>query len=281
MILPKGFQFSQGSLQDFVDCRRRFFLRYIQRLSWPAVESEPMIESERYARQGKYFHKMIQQHLVGVPADSIAGMITNEELEGWWQNYQNFYHQENLAEQLALYPEIALSAPLGNNRLVATFDLISRQKDNNLVIYDWKTNRNRPSRVGLERRLQTRVYPYLLTKAGDFLCNDKPIQPEQIRMVYWFSGFPEQPEIFTYNTQTYHADQDYLEHLVDSINRTAENDFTLTDDEKRCQFCIYRSLCERGVQAGSFDSVAEPGDDFVEFDADTRFDIDQIAEIAF
>ena len=45
--LPEGFRFSQSSLQDYVDCRRRFQLRYLQNLAWPALQSEPALENER------------------------------------------------------------------------------------------------------------------------------------------------------------------------------------------------------------------------------------------
>jgi hypothetical protein len=240
-----------------------------------------MLESERYALQGKQFHKMIQQHLMGIPAENIAGMVSSEELRGWWQSYLDFYHHENLGEQGALFPEISLSAPLGNQRLVATFDLIALQKEGQTVIYDWKTNRSRTPRTRLERRLQTRVYPYLLTKAGDFLNAGNPIQPEQIRMVYWFAGFPDQPETFNYNAQTCQSDREYLENLVDEINEATESKFPLTNNIKLCQYCIYRSLCNRGVQAGSFEAESELDADFIENDVDVRLDIDQIAEIAF
>ena len=39
--LPDDFHFSQGSLQDYVDCQRRFQLRYLMKLAWPAVDAEP------------------------------------------------------------------------------------------------------------------------------------------------------------------------------------------------------------------------------------------------
>ena len=39
-LLPPDFHFSQRSLQDYVDCRRRFQLRYLQHLAWPAVEAK-------------------------------------------------------------------------------------------------------------------------------------------------------------------------------------------------------------------------------------------------
>ena len=39
--LPPQFAFSQSSLQDYMDCPRRFQLRYLDRLIYPAAESEP------------------------------------------------------------------------------------------------------------------------------------------------------------------------------------------------------------------------------------------------
>ncbi len=40
MALPSDFQFSQSSLQDYVDCPWRFYLRYIRQLAWPAIVAE-------------------------------------------------------------------------------------------------------------------------------------------------------------------------------------------------------------------------------------------------
>jgi len=41
--LPEGFEFSQGVLQDLVDCPRRFQLQYVQAQPWPAVDVEPAL----------------------------------------------------------------------------------------------------------------------------------------------------------------------------------------------------------------------------------------------
>jgi hypothetical protein len=53
----------QSSLQGYVDCPRRFDLRYVQRLSYPAMESEPALENEKHQQEGEYFHRLAQQHL--------------------------------------------------------------------------------------------------------------------------------------------------------------------------------------------------------------------------
>ena len=44
--MREDFRFSQGSLQDYVDCQRRFQLRYVVNQSWPDVQAEPLMELE-------------------------------------------------------------------------------------------------------------------------------------------------------------------------------------------------------------------------------------------
>ncbi len=73
--LDPYFSFSQSSLQDYVDCPRRFQLRYIEHLAWPAIETEPLLENERRLREGQQlFHRMVQQHLIGLPVEKLTRM---------------------------------------------------------------------------------------------------------------------------------------------------------------------------------------------------------------
>jgi hypothetical protein len=67
ITLPNGFIFSQTSLQDYSDCRLRFQLRYLEKMEWPAVEMEPALENERRQMEGQYFHRLVQQHTLGIP----------------------------------------------------------------------------------------------------------------------------------------------------------------------------------------------------------------------
>ena len=71
MTLPVDFHFSQASLQDYVECRRRFQLRYLVKLAWPAVEAEPVLENERQIQIGGQFHRLIQQYLVGIDVEHL------------------------------------------------------------------------------------------------------------------------------------------------------------------------------------------------------------------
>lgn len=265
---------SQSSLQDYVDCARRFQLRYVDRLAYPAFESEPALENELHQREGEFFHRLAQQYLIGVPAEQVAKLANSENLQRWWENFRNSKDLLGFENLTGLYPESTLSAPLGNFRLLAKYDLIAIHK-NKAVIYDWKTYRKRPRNEWLAARMQTRVYRALLIHAGAHLNSGVPFEPEQIEMVYWFADFPNDPARFAYNSAHYKRDWDLLVKLADEI--ATASSYPLTDDRTRCLYCPYRSYCERGIRAGEADQAE------AEMEAEELFDVnfEQIGEIAF
>ena len=161
-------------------------------------------------------------------------------------------------------------------RLVAKYDLLAAAHDR-VLIYDWKTSRAKPSLKWLEKRLQTKIYPYILARAGRHLNDDQPVQAEKIEMVYWFANHPDQTIRIPYSSAAYQADEAYLTSLIETILRLDESEFHLTVDEKRCAYCTYRSLCNRGVSAGSLSDLWDEADDEVGF----SLDFEQIAEIEF
>ena len=284
---------SQSSLQDYVDCAKRFELRYLERLSYPAVESEPTLENEKHQQEGAYFHRMVQQYLVGVPAEQITKIANTVNLQRWWENFLNSGNLSGLTplhsvpgalreDLTGLYPEATLSAPLGNFRLVAKYDLIAIE-NGKAIIYDWKTYRKRPRNEWLATRMQTRVYRALLVRAAAHLNNGIPFMPEQIEMVYWFADFPNEPARFTYTSAQYKRDWDTLAKLADEIEsalRQAQDNassYPLTDDTTKCNYCPYRSYCDRGVRAGDMEQTE------ADTDAEELFDVnfEQIGEIEF
>jgi len=279
MSLPEGFQFSQSSLQDFETCARRFELRYLERLSWPAVESEPVQEAERLAQLGADFHRLVQQHLIGLDEDLLTETLAGAEpeLRAWWQNY--LLHRPAVLAEAQIYPELTLSTPLRGYRLLARYDLLAAGEDGSFLIVDWKTARRRPSRESLARRSQTRVYPYVLVKAGSAFNGGRSIDPASVRMMYWYPETPEQPELFEYSPQLLQRDGEYLSDLVEQIKTAAQNkNFPLVEEEQPCRYCVYRSYCGRGERAGPVEELTEAPPDRLDVSA---LDWDQIAEIQF
>jgi len=290
MTLPTNFQFSQGSLQDYVDCPRRFQLRYVLQLAWPAQEVEPALENEQHMRQGAAFHQLIHRHALGIPAEDLSRAVQEPDLRRWWHNYLERGPQ-GLPE--TCYPEVVLSAPMAGYRLVARYDLIAVDGGRRAVIVDWKTSRRRTKYKVLAERLQTRVYPYLLVRAGAHLNGGRPLAPEQVEMVYWFADYPEELAHFAYDAARCEADEAYLTSLIEEIAELGDVDFPLTTQERRCKFCPYRSLCQRGVRAGTLDEALDAALDAAHqaledeadaggaFDIDIDIDFEQIAEIAY
>jgi len=280
-----GFRFSQSSLQDFVDCRRRFQLRYLQNLAWPALESEPALENERFMLRGSLFHHLTQQYFLGVPPERLQAAIADPNLAVWWDNFISFVHQEKLDQRITSQPtglstEKAFSAPLGDYRLVAQYDLVLSDSPGHFMIYDWKTSQKRPRRKWLAERIQTRLYPYLFTRAGASLNNALPVEPQAVELLYWFAVFPDKPERFTYSQTGYQQDAAFLTGLIDEISQLRSDLFTLTAHPERCAFCVYRSLCNRGERAGSFAASLE-SDAAPASSAEVLVDFEQIAEIEY
>ncbi|MGA2503340.1 MAG: PD-(D/E)XK nuclease family protein [Anaerolineales bacterium] len=268
--LPTGFAFSQSSLQDYSDCPRRFQLHYIDQLQWPAIETEPVMENERRQREGQLFHRMVQQHLIGLPAEKLSPMARSPDLSRWWENYLGA--KLDLAGY-TLYAELTLAAPVGTHRLLAKYDLVAVKPGERVFIYDWKTTNKRPRDEWMAARYQTRVYRAMIVQAGASLNGGNPFTPEQIEMIYWYAEYPMKPAHFPYNAVHYKRDWDSLTGLITEIGN--HRHFPLTDDEKKCAYCPYRSYCNRGGKAGTMDEMVESEP------ANPDINFEQIAEIEY
>ncbi len=258
-LLPT-FAFSQSSLQDYVDCPRRFELRFIEHLNYPAVEAEPALENERRRQAGEDFHRLTQQNLLGIPAEKVGRLANSTDLERWWQNWLAFSAGQEFSSAALVAPELTLSAPLAGFRLLAKFDLLL-VRAGRATIFDWKTTRKRPKNADLAARMQTRVYRAVLAQApaagraqaGTHFNGGLPFAPEAIEMIYWFADFPQEPAWLAYSAAQYQRDRADLERLIQTIAATPAGEFPLTDDERQCKYCIYRSYCDRGARAGEAD----------------------------
>lgn len=274
MPLSINFQFSQNSLQDYLDCPRRFELRFLLRQAWPALQSEPVLEHERHMEMGSRLHEMIHQFHSGLPVDEIETYANDPQLAAWWSAFIN---ESKLPEDtIARKTEVLLSFPIEGFRVVAKYDLLIFTSDGCAQIYDWKTSLKRTSGKFLAERMQTRLYQFLLCKAARH-PQEHALLPSQIKMTYWFANFPNDPEIFQYSESKYRQDENFFSSLIREIISTSQGKFLLTQNEKSCAYCNYRSLCNRGVRAGDWREIPEES----ETSSDFVLDFSQVAEIEF
>jgi CRISPR/Cas system-associated exonuclease Cas4 (RecB family) len=271
MSISDAFHFTQSSLHDYLDCPRRFQLRYVLDQPWPAVASEPLLDIERLADLGRRFHQMAQRHTVGVSVEQITASAQDAELVKWWRNYLNVPPRD--LPSAVRRAEVTLTTPLGAHRLSAKYDLLALEPGRRAVIADWKTERKRPTRAQLAGRTQTRVYRYVLTEAGAALNGGQPIEPEQVTLVYWFAEYPAEPEVLPYDSAQHADDAAFLTGLVDEITAHTEAEWPKTSEEMRCKYCTYRSLCDRGIAAGAGDES--------QVELDLEIELTEVEEIAY
>ena len=267
--LPTPFIFSQSCLQDYHDCEKRFYLRYIEKLAWPTIEVEPALENEQKQIEGQKFHQLVHQHLLGIPIDKLNKQAATYPLSEWWQNYLSSDLQ---LDENVLLPEIPLITNLGNHKITGKYDLIAIHNEK-IRIFDWKTYQKKPSESRMGLRYQTKVYCSLIVKTAPTLIKKHTFDPDKLEMVYWLANFPAQPIRLTYSETQYERD---LQHLEKVITRIAKQDeFNASEEEKKCQYCSYRSYCDRGGIAGIWNDDIEISLDMPELS------LEEIEEVEF
>ena len=251
---------SQSALSAFARCERRFYLRYVRRLEWPAPLTGSEQEWERSLRRGERFHLLVQQDALGLPADEIVRASGDAELAAWWERYRRHPPPPPEGPRIALHAELELEVSLaGGRRLVARFDRLEVSGGPGgarLDIVDWKTGAPAP-RERLERSWQTSVYRFVALEAAPSLAPG-PVAAEGIRFVYWQSALPERPVVLHYDGEQHEEARRRIESSAAQIEEgleKGEEAFPRTEDIGACRHCPYRSYCARGREAG-------PGLDF-------------------
>lgn len=277
MILGPDFRFSQSKLSAYASCPQLFYLRYIKELDWPALVSEPVLEREQHFENGSRFHLLVQQYVAGIPKQDITQTIHDDKLMAWWNSFMQFNPVHELTgRQLAEY---TLSTRVAGFALDAKFDLLVVHPDDSFTIFDWKTNQRLPSYAKLEKNFQTRVYRYVVAKAGDILIEPHETLPENIKITYWFVEFPEESVEIQYSPHAMQDDEQALSRIIHEINSLLDDSFSKTESLQMCELCQYRSYCDRGVSAGSWsqeNAESEETEDLL-----NSLNFDDIGEIAF
>ena len=250
-----NFSFSQSSLQDFVECPRRFELRYLQKVRWPGYIKDQPADLRRSMELGNQFHLFCQQVFSGVPEILIRQSIHDPALQEWWENFSVW--RNDWLKDGQFFPEITLHTHIAGQRVLAKYDLIALQSSG-LQIYDWKTSPARTPRLWLRQKIQTILYPLLLCLAGQNISSGLAAPaPESVMMTYWFANHPSDPEILPYSSIQFEDDLQYITNLITRIKDTLPGEFYMTDDGKTCRYCTYCSLCERPVQMADIVPDAE------------------------
>ena len=201
-------------------------------------------------------------------------MIIDEEMIDWLENFLSFYKSLEVKSSFSEFP---LTAMIEDRKFIAIYDVIYQTHNEEIGIIDWKTSKHIPKKKSLASKVQTILYPYILHEGSAEFLPGSNYPPESISMRYWFPTSPSEEIIFPYGQETHEINREFLESIICEIQEKKLGDFKLTKDEKKCGFCSYRSLCNRGVSASS---IIE-SESFTYDDIDFPPDFNLIPEIIF
>lgn len=253
--LPAGFQYTQSKLQDFMDCPRRFQLKYLEGQRWPAPVTIPQEKFEAAMQRGQRIHQMIERHQSGVSLPILKKSIVGDDnLERWLSRYEQLYHDLSIFD--TSMTETVLSMNLNGYQILAKFDWLG-VRDSRLVAIDWKTGKL-PSAEQLKRRMQTVVYLLVLYRAGGALFN-RMIDEFILRYV---SLETREERIFTVTAASVAEFEQQILSVIEGINSSS---FNKVESERPCLYCVYRGLCGRGTTPDFDDdsTILEWGDTLV------------------
>ncbi|MBI2506460.1 MAG: PD-(D/E)XK nuclease family protein [Candidatus Latescibacteria bacterium] len=247
-LLPEGFRFSQGSLATGEWCLRRFYLRYLRRLSWPAAADDAGEAKERGAARGRLFHHLVHQHALGLEVEALVAASKDPELAEWWSNFK--HHPPVGLPEGEVFSELELWVPLGPGWLTARFDRVVVGQGGRLCIVDWKTGRGLPAEYLAS--WQTLVYCFVLSEGGSLLRGGVPVEPAQISLCYWPAAFPDQVQWHRYDRTQHDQARERLERSAGFLaGLQTREEFCMTEDLKRCASCEFQSYCSRGAGVGA------------------------------
>ena len=277
MTLPNNFHFTQSSLQDYLECQRRFELRYLLRVKWPARVVDDPQEYRVWMELGSRFHALLHRYFLGISPGLLEKSIEDGTLRLWWQQFIDWWESEGYTGKT--YPEYTLYSTLNGYKLAAKYDLLLCQEDGRILIFDWKTSQKRTPRSHLDGRIQTRLYPLVAAQAGAELNHGNAVHPEDLEMLYWFANHPQDGVLFPYSAARMQQDLAHIEKTVAEIQAKRPGEFALTADHKRCTFCPYRTLCDRDEQPGDWMEMQDSqGEDYTALLNDFENELDQIGE---
>jgi hypothetical protein len=244
---------SRNKLAAFAVCRRRFQLRYLEQLPWPAP---PHNEGDDEARRlGERFHQLLHRHYLGLPVDD--DLPADKTLRRWWAAFKE---QGPLLPPGHRYPEFTLTVPAGKYLLTVRFDLLI-VSDHAAHIFDWKTEARPRSESELRDEVQTRLYLALLVAGSAAL--GQTLSADQVAMSYWYANAPQAPVTIPYDEVWHKTNWADLQQTLREIATldNAGSEWPLTDDVSSCGHCLYQVYCGRlgpGLTLEGWESEEEP-----------------------
>jgi CRISPR/Cas system-associated exonuclease Cas4 (RecB family) len=234
---------SQGHLNIWENCRRRYKYSFLEELSLPEAD----LQRKKNLLLGSNFHLLMQQKELGLDVSSLAS--SDPKLQAWLAAFEHqppeMIDGDRLCEHrrtLEMTIQMSLHHSQNSDRnqayfvLTAIYDFLILG-DRKAQILDWKTHQIAIAFDKLKTNWQTRLYLYLLAKTTNYA-------PEQLSMTYWFANTAESV-IIDYSQVEHDQTEKKLQHILGQIAQ-AQDYPKLVVDSSECVYCEFRDRCDRG-----------------------------------
>jgi len=191
------------------DCPRRFQLRYVQSQAWPGVQAEPIARSRAPHRGGgTRFHRLGRAPPTGYGRSQTRGTeSTIPNLRVWWQAYLNFDRLQPVGRQHYPNSHCRLNWVVVRLARLMICWLCSPVSGWSFLIGKRRCGSCRAS--GMKRGCK-RGFTRMCWSGRDRCCG-ACCAADQVSMIYWVCGAPDDPVIFEYNERRFCAGRAYLE----------------------------------------------------------------------
>lgn len=234
------FRYSQNSINTYKSCPLKFKYKYIEKINWKHddIESREYYES---LKVGTEFHLLCERYFSNIPLG--LGIGTQPKFSRWIDKVKKLIPMQ---DEYTYLPEYEVRYNLNGSLIQAKYDLIV-MKDNEIEIWDWKTENKKVDYKNAESRLQTIVYMLLAKEVIPKLINTN-IDTKNIKMKYYQPEFDDCITI-SYSDEKHNINKNKIISYIDTIQNTKYEDnqeiykYEIEKNKKHCQFCEFNKLC--------------------------------------
>lgn len=237
----KHFIYSQNSINTYKSCPIKFKYKYIDKINWKFDD----IGSREYyegLKLGREFHLICERYFSNIPLG-----IDDKNKDKFGRYIDKIKVLIPINQKSIYLPEYEIRYKLNEDIIIAKYDLIIINQEN-IEVWDWKTENKKINYKNVESRMQTIVYMLLAKEVIPKIYNLN-INAENIKMKYYQPEFDDKPTIISYTEEKHNINKEKIKEYIKMIKETkySEGDkefrFELIKNNKHCKFCEFNKLC--------------------------------------